>query len=136
MTALAHAALERRRDMIQYLLRERASSDIQDQNGATALHHAVKPGDERDIIYMLLKAGAKVDIQDSRKKTALMLAAELGREEDAHVLLKFGASLDIRDAEGQTAKDIAKERGWEMIVAIMEHPLASQRNLGTEAGGA
>lgn len=73
----------------------------QDENGWTALMHAINNSDNKNIIT-LLRNGANPDIQSNEGITALMLAANhniLAMEP----LLKHGANPNLIDSEGNSA---------------------------------
>lgn len=64
-TPLHQAALNGHKDIIEALLEAGASIDVEDNEGATALHLASGP----DAAIALIKAGADVDHEDREGKT-------------------------------------------------------------------
>jgi hypothetical protein len=83
--------------------------DFKDENGKTALMHAVSTGNS-NIIEILLLANANVDLKDKDGKTALMHVSELGDFEkpDDEKIIKLlvdtgRANKDLKDEYGKTA---------------------------------
>ena len=68
--------------------RDDAGTDVnaQDNNGMTALMHAVLKG-QIDRVKALLAAGAAVNVQDTNGGTALMLAAFKGDRQSIMALI-------------------------------------------------
>lgn len=62
-SALQWAVLSKSFDCVRALVKAGASLDLQDKDGQTALHKAVKQCD-REMIKMLIDAGASIDIAD------------------------------------------------------------------------
>lgn len=106
-----------------------ADASLVDEDGATALHHAVmerrwRPtGAERArlVAELLDMAKSEVDRQDRRGRTALMLAAGLYGRSGApavDVLLRF-ANVGLRDTEGLAAEDYARRAGDEEMARML-----------------
>jgi TonB family protein len=92
-----------RDDAVRRLLDENDDVDIgaRDDEGWTALMHAVRGGHE-ETVEVLLEHGANVHSENNDGGTALHVAAEYGRTAIAEALLKAGADYEARDALGRT----------------------------------
>jgi ankyrin repeat protein len=107
------AAAQRGRDeVLQLLLEKRASIDMQDAKGWTALMHATQ-AQRPKIVSELLGANASVHVAatEDGQRTALMLAAVGARSELCTLLLKAGAPKEARDASGWKAVHFAARQG-------------------------
>mmetsp|Transcript_18754 Transcript_18754/g.45273 ORF Transcript_18754/g.45273 Transcript_18754/m.45273 type:complete len:228 (+) Transcript_18754:134-817(+) len=80
--------------------------DMQDQDGDTPLHYAVK-AEDGDSIAVLLDAGAHTDKVNNRVYTPLLLATSLGYVELVKILVDAGADATIRRPNGFDAYDLA-----------------------------
>jgi ankyrin repeat protein len=107
---LREAARDGDTKALQELIGEGAEVDARDDDGKTALMHAVLLG-ETKTAGMLIDKGTSVDAKDDFGRTALMLAAENGRTETAEMLISRGAGLDARDNWGGTALTLAARYG-------------------------
>jgi ankyrin repeat protein len=75
-----------------------------DAKGQTALHHAVKIGDEQ-MLKLLWKLKANANALDKDEKSPLHIAAEEGRTSIVELLIdKFGASIRSRTKDGSTMR--------------------------------
>ena len=119
-----------RLEIAELLLDHKASPDIQDKSGQTALSFAASFGFSK-IVELLLKHDATIDIQDVSGATPLMFAASIdseGIDEDSwtalgetiEILLKNGASIDIKNKKGKTALMIADQVGNDRFAKIIE----------------
>ena len=80
--------------------------DIQDQDGDTPLHYAVK-AEDGDSVAVLLDAGANTDKVNNRVYTPLLLATSLGYVELVKLLVDAGTDTTIRRPNGFDAYDLA-----------------------------
>lgn len=88
------------------------------QSGWSPLHYAAF--ENRDsIIAMLLAAGANINARAPNGWTAVMLAAQRGHVEAVRVLVGSGADLMIRDADKGDAIDLAKEGNHDDLVRFL-----------------
>ncbi|KAF9877519.1 hypothetical protein CkaCkLH20_05219 [Colletotrichum karsti] len=139
-TPLMQSIIYKDKSIVRQLLDDaRVKVDLQNNDGETALHIAVKLFDE-SLVKTLLDHGAKVNISDKQGRTPILLAAgdahlEALREEletvDADVplgkelriavkrsnkwlvkvLLDHGAKVDIQDNDGRTPISLAAGDG-------------------------
>ena len=79
--------------------------NLRDDNGKTALHHAVQCFDpiSCEILSCLIEHGGDVNCRAYDNCTPLMIAAERGQTKVVTFLIQHGADLDLRDMDGQTA---------------------------------
>ena len=91
---LLRAAAEGQKSRVQYLLHLGVDIDHNDDDGFTALHHAVLSGFE-DVVELLLLAGADVNAHSLDYGTPLCLAALRGREHVVCKLLQYRANLHM-----------------------------------------
>ena len=80
--------------------------DMQDQDGDTPLHYAVK-AEDGDSTAVLLDAGADMNKVNNRVYTPLLLATSLGYVELVKMLVDAGADTTIRRPSGLDAYDLA-----------------------------
>ena len=76
-TALMYATRFNEIDKMMFLLNQGALPNITDNNGQTALHHAVDKFDDPTRIKLLIDFGADRDIRDINGETALDKAREM-----------------------------------------------------------
>lgn len=109
--------------MIRLLLDAGASMDVQDKNGATPLHRAVRTRCA-DAVRCLLEAGADPTIRNKPGSTPFHLAvqntgrggsgseqARTAQREILQAFLERGVSPSLTDANGKTVLEWAKS-GW------------------------
>ena len=130
-------------EMVEYLLTKGADPTLLNEDGSSALDHAVLFGfyeiaelliecgadvnysnGERATLHiaamystnltrLLVENGADVDVKTINGDTPLMLAIEHGKTDTAILLLQAGADMSIQNADGETAKDLAEKMGDE-----------------------
>ncbi len=83
--------------------------NVQDEQGMTVLHWAVKKSNSEVVFKLLMMEYADTDIQDLYGRTPLHIAAKKGKAEIVEALVNNGANIDIKDAAGKTAEDLAPE---------------------------
>ena len=88
-----------------FLIERGADVDLQDENGNTALHHALYGSDVScEILSCLIGRGADVNGVNKVKHTPLMIAAKRGHLNALTLLIKHGAhDVDLQDKNGKTA---------------------------------
>jgi hypothetical protein len=95
----------RTRYIVNFLLYEGASSSIQDFNGESITHKAVRHG-FYDLVDSLKRSGANLDLQDSKGMTALMNSAATAYYNGVQALVTAGADLLKKDLNGNTAYEL------------------------------
>ncbi|PNH09548.1 Ankyrin repeat domain-containing protein [Tetrabaena socialis] len=135
--ALLTAAKEGRLREVQTLLSDPANvnSNVQDENGWTALHCASEKG-HKEMVEVLLRAGADVAAKSTNGWTALHLASQKGHTEAVKVLLRAGADVAVKSNNGWTALHLASQKGHtEPVEALLrsEANVAAKSDNGTTA---
>ena len=107
-TALHHACIENREDLVDILLHFKARVIDADNNGWTPLHFAAQSYGV-NIARKLLQLGAPVDAVDSYGNTPLHRAVfeSMGRGDMILLLLKQGADRDRKNNHGVSPADLA-----------------------------
>ena len=113
------AACTGRRDVVEFLLADKAEVNARDAYGGTPLHYAAIGG-RRDVAELLLAKGAEVDARDSQRQTPLHLAAAYGHKEVAELLLAKGAEVDAsKESYGQTPLHYAAFAGSREVAELL-----------------
>lgn len=95
-TSLMLSVKKEDKNMVEWLLKFKASVDVTNNEGQTALHLAALTGNIR-IIDLLLEKGADINAQNNLKQTPAHLAVNLDNKESLWLLKRKGASFDIPD---------------------------------------
>ena len=105
-TLLWHAAFLNRQQVAEWLVKQGADINTQDENHFSALHIAVQ---ERhiDMVLYLLRNGADVNIQDKFGNTPIMRTNRATPVELLRILLENGADVDIKNVAGVSCRDVA-----------------------------
>lgn len=106
-TPLMRAASNGHIEMVELLLRNKASINAKDANGETALMHTRN----REVAHRLIQAGANVNARSKGGDTALMLISYQDYPELLQLLIESGANVNLKDASGRTAFLKAAWRG-------------------------
>lgn len=101
VTPLIWAASYCEKDIVEILLSQGADTNLQADDGTSALMCAATKGN-KDIVELLLNHGADANLQADDGVTALMCAATQGNEDIVEILLSQGADANIKDNEGST----------------------------------
>jgi len=117
-TALHHAALMDRLELLSFLLFADADPEAVNNQGQTALHLVTAAG-SYSACRLLLDHGAAVDRPDGRGNTPLHIAAERGDFELCEYFLFLGAAADQKNNEGQTPLDLARIQGHDRVVRLL-----------------
>jgi ankyrin repeat protein len=112
LTALIYACCREgnAQSLIEALLSEGASPDLQDAQGWSALIYASQKGNI-DTLRLLLTYKATIDQADQQGLTPLMHASQMGHTEAVRLLLEQGAKLEQEDSQGMTALTHACQKG-------------------------
>jgi Zn-dependent protease with chaperone function len=86
---------------VQSLLDNGEYIDIEDYQGMTPLHWAVKSENE-EMVKILIDTGADVNYEDYSGITPLMSAAELGNTKIVKMLIEAGGDVNHEDIDGMT----------------------------------
>ena len=88
---------------VTFLIEHGANVNLQDRDGLTAVHYAVRGSQACEILSCLMENGADVDAKTFDDCTPLMIAAEIGDTKVATFLIEHGANVDLPDKTGATA---------------------------------
>lgn len=113
-TALMHA-IGGPASMIALLAKDRASLNLRNDEGNTALMFAVKE-QNLEALEELLNAQANPNITDNKNTRPLMWALEHDQREIAFTLLRGKAEIDVRNKNGYPPLHLAAENGDLAIV--------------------
>ncbi|XP_076154616.1 poly [ADP-ribose] polymerase tankyrase-2-like isoform X2 [Alosa pseudoharengus] len=105
-TPLHFAAGFGRRDVVEFLLQNRADVHARDDGGLISLHNACSFG-HGEVVRLLLHHGADANSRDNWNYTPLHEAAIKGKIDVCIMLLQHGAEPTIRNTDGRTALDLA-----------------------------
>jgi hypothetical protein len=114
-TSLIEAAQSGRVAEVRRALSQGADVDTRDDNGVTALAHAVYRG-QLEAAGVLLQAGARSDLPDRRGRTAWSWAAYRGDEAMIALFLEAGIDPDRTITGGVTALMLAALQGHGGVV--------------------
>jgi 8-oxo-dGTP pyrophosphatase MutT (NUDIX family) len=115
LTRLHKSAIEGNNKLAKYLLDKGADLDLQDNEGWTALHHAIykdpnpnvdTTGQFKVFVNLILK-GANVNIQNKDGYTPLMFASMKKNSKVVKSLLKAGADDSLKNMEEKTVYDLS-----------------------------
>ncbi|ACP21050.1 hypothetical protein Aasi_1784 [Candidatus Amoebophilus asiaticus 5a2] len=100
----------------------------------TALHQAVKLGDEY-IVELLLEKGASINIQNIEGETVLHLATNSNNTDLAKKIIGKGAKLEVQNKRGYTPLHLAAEQGYiDVAKELIPHLNSEQLNLANIEG--
>ena len=124
-TALTQACINKDEDAINVLLNASADPNIIDEtDGDTCLHDAVRAKCSREVLQAIIDHGADVNATNKRIQTALTSASILNDEGAINVLLNASADPNIPDdTYGDTSLIKAAKRRCriEVLQAIIDH---------------
>lgn len=106
--------------MVEFLLKNGASANEQDDDGISPLSWAVIGANAR-MVPLLLSKGADVNHVDKFGMTPLLYAASVGFGDPSILekLIGAGADLNARNKEGLTALDLAKNYNHQATVTLL-----------------
>ena len=105
-------------EMAEVLLTKGASAEARGASGQTALHFAVKSGEDK-IVDLLLSKGANIEQRDLKGATPLFLAAEAKRRDVVKLLLERGAQAEAPGRSGTTPLSAAAFNGDTASVKLL-----------------
>ena len=121
-SAVHHAVLTSRLEILDWLLRAGADVEGPNRQGRSPLHLAAASG-SYEACRLLLERGASLEVSDEQGNTPLHLAAARGDFELCEYFLFLGARADRRNDAGQTAADLAKSLGHDRVARLLDsHP--------------
>lgn len=89
-------------EAVRVLLTAGMDPDVRDEQGVSAVEHAIKLGNA-ELVSALLGAGADINTAPGGGRTPLMLVAEEGDAAVVYALLEHNPHLNARDDRGMTA---------------------------------
>ncbi len=105
---------------VQKLIQSGAYVNARDQNGESALIHAMRnAGAAPEEVKLLLAAGADVNQGDRLGNTPLMKAAQSGQMEVISILLAAGADAKAQNNAGDTACVLATQEQFTNVVELL-----------------
>jgi len=123
-TPLMLAAASGHLEAVSLLILRKASLEIKDPEGKTALAIAITSQSSNDnVIRTLINKGATLETKDSNGLTALMFAVARGSTSVAQLLLDSKANLESRDTTGKTPlfHSIANENSAQLLLKSKAH---------------
>jgi ankyrin repeat protein len=124
MTPLHYAAHNGDKDMVEFLLANKADVNARDKYGQTPLHNAARQGHE-GVAELLLADKAEVNAKNDFGWTPLHEAAIGGHKAVAELLLTNKAEVNARDNRGDTPLHLA---------AMFNQKLMAEVRSGNKAG--
>jgi ankyrin repeat protein len=104
-------------DIVKLLLKYHAVSNLQDEEGNTALHYAINMESADCLLSEEYKTNP--NIPNRRGQTPLHVAAAKGNVGIIDLLIRHGADQDILDDQGQTAFHFAAANGHSSVILIL-----------------
>lgn len=135
-TALISAAEEQFEEIVELLLRNKASVNAKDQWQWTPLHRAQVKQESERVTKLLLDYGAEVDGRCEKQRTPLHWAAEWGNTLTVPILLEHKADIEAKDSAGRTPLHAAIEhRQTETVILLAERgaDVTAQNSEGHDA---
>jgi len=118
-TALYYAAIQGKRDVVEFLLSRGANVNAKDKDVAfMPLHHAVGGG-HKDVVELLIAKGADVNAKDKYGWTPLDSSVYGGNTDIPELLIEAGANVNSRYGWGQTPLIWAAQEGHRPVVQLL-----------------
>jgi ankyrin repeat protein len=109
---------ERRKELVELLLTNKADVNAKDNDGETPLHFAAQEYD-KDVAELLLAHKAKINAKNKDGETPLLLAASDGHKDVAELLLANKADVNAKDKNGSTPLRVAARQGDKDMVELL-----------------
>lgn len=113
--------------LAQKMLSEGAEIKAQNSSGETALHLAVKSGNQRMVSFALNDLRIPTSVRDAFGRTPLHWAAQQGNVPIAEALLLAHANIEAKDDMGVEPKIYAEMSGHRELVKIFSLVRTSRR---------
>ncbi len=135
-TALIRAAMDGKTERCSHLINLNANINHQDEDGVSALMHAITYGlgsafiqSHDEIVTLLVTAGADLNeqVKNHGNLSPLMIAAFRGNDQLTELLLKQGADVNAINSSGETAL-LTLARGYGKSITQMIETLANDNN--------
>uniref|UniRef100_A0A6I8NG04 Protein phosphatase 1 regulatory subunit 16B n=1 Tax=Ornithorhynchus anatinus TaxID=9258 RepID=A0A6I8NG04_ORNAN len=120
--ALLEASLRNDAEEVRYLLKNKISPDLCNEDGLTALHQCCIDNFE-EIVKLLLNHGANVNAKDNELWTPLHAAATCGHINLVKILIQYGADLLAVNSDGNMPYDLCED---EPTLDVIETCMAYQ----------
>ena len=88
---------------VTILIEHGANVYLQDRDGLSAVHYAVRGSQACEILSCLMENGADVDVKTFDNCTPLMIAAQRGDTKVVTFLIEQGAMVNLQDKDGNAA---------------------------------
>ena len=124
-STLIHLAGTCQAEAIRSLIASACDLNERDEQGKTALMHAVI-AECYEVVEILLQAGAEVNQVDIHGQSALMFAVLNGNLDCTKLLLENGAIVNLKNVAGQSAINFAKRKNFRLetnnFMLVLEIP--------------
>jgi len=134
-TPLILAAQDGNEEVMKSLIAERASVDTQDEDGWSALCHAIEALN-MDIIGLLLKSGADPNMLMEDGSTPLLMATSMGILEVAEALIRYDADINVTDRHGDSPLMLSLKDRNGVLVDLFMHKKADLDTVNLDGEGA
>jgi ankyrin repeat protein len=118
-TPLHVASKKGHAQIVELLLKNKAASNLPDEEGNTPLHRAANVETAAALLSSAFRTNA--DIPNRRGQTALHVAAANGNVGVVNLLIHHGADQDVLDDQGQSAFHVAAANGHTSVALILLH---------------
>lgn len=115
------------RKLARALLTKGAEAQAQNNAGESALHLAVKSGDEKMVEFVLNELRLTTNLRDAFGRTPLHWVAQSGNVSIAEVLLLARADIEAKDEMGVEPKIYAEMAGHRELVKIFSLVRSSRK---------
>ncbi|PYH48204.1 ankyrin repeat domain-containing protein, partial [Aspergillus saccharolyticus JOP 1030-1] len=119
-TALHHACIQEREDMVELLFSFHAQANLRDNSGRTPLHLALARH-QTEVLRTLLHHGADGHAVDPEGRAPLHYAAIAGWVGPVRVLLQHGVDVNANSEDGNTALHVACIGGFKQVMWLLLH---------------